>query len=94
MDHIILLLLRPTADVMLRQDKITNQLPLIDINQLASNARPAVEAAVEVLGLHGMNAADVGEKDGDGVLGDVTCEILPDEAALWPLKDNSITVED
>ena len=78
---------------MLSQHKVIDQKPFVFVDQLGSNAGSSVEFGLEFLNVHVMYPANVLHEDLDGVLGQVSRQVLPDQASLLREHYQSVAVQ-
>lgn len=82
------------ADILRSQNEIIEKKLLLFVNQLGSYAWTPIELILEVCSVHVVYPRHIVDEDVDGVLWQVSCDVLPYEAPLLGESDQPVAVED
>lgn len=75
------------------QLKVRHENAALFVDQLCADARPSIELVFKIGAVHLMDAGHVVDEDVDGMLGEVTRDVLPDQAPLLRKCNKPIAVQ-
>jgi len=81
-------------NVLRPQQKVVDQELLVLVDKLSPNTWSRVEVSLELRLVHFVDSADVFHQHGNRVLGQVSGQVLPDEATLLRHHNKSVRVQD